>query len=80
MACNYIQGYSEILQKLYHHYQPDVQLAFKSKNNHKSIYPNKKDKRDKMEKTDLIYSIRKSCEKVYIGQTGQVKAFFIIFI
>ena len=72
LACNYIQGYSEILQKLYHHYQPDVRLAFKSKNNLKSIYPNKKDKIDKMEKTDLIYSIQcKSCEKVYIGQTGQ---------
>ena len=49
----YIQGYSEILQKLYHHYQPDVQLAFKSKNNLKSIYPNKKDKIDKMEKNGL---------------------------
>lgn len=72
VGCKYINGYSEVLRKLNKHFNPTIDLAFRSSNNVRTICPQKKDKIEKMHKSGVIYSVQcNKCDKQYIGQTGQ---------
>lgn len=73
IGCNYNNFFSEKMQKLVSKYDNKMKLAYKSKKHLKSIQNNVKDKIKTTHRKNIIYQINcQDCEKIYIGQTGQL--------
>lgn len=73
ISTNYNYKFSENIQRLVTKYDPQIKLSQKTTQNIKSIQTSLKDKIPPQEKHNLIYQINcNNCNKVYIGQTGQI--------
>lgn len=72
ISCNYVNGLSENISKLFKKFTLNHTIALKSNKNIKQLHNPKKDPIPTLKKSGLIYAMDcNDCEKVYVGQTGQ---------